>query len=121
MQSVLSHSMTRVTAPGLLNHSNISGYNTNVNPNTVGGVRKDVAAALQRNRESSMAMLNNQFDLLSQEDDVGRLAVPHPLNVSGTPFNFNNTQGNVSALLNNSASFLGIGQLAEERPNFNNT
>ena len=31
------------------------------------------------------------FDLLSNDDDVGRSAMPNPLNISGTPFNFNNT------------------------------
>jgi len=60
---------------------------------------------------------------MSQEEDVGRLAMPNPLNVSGTPFNFNNTQGNV--LLNNSASYIGLGALGnnDETPErlFNNT
>lgn len=59
---------------------------------------------LQRNRESSLANLPHNYDMMSDEDGNQHM-------VAGTPLNFNNTQGNISNLLNNSASFVGISAL----------
>jgi hypothetical protein len=52
---------------------------------------------------------------MQDEEVTARLAaMPNPLNVSGIPFNFNQTHANLSGalMLNNSASFLGLGALS---------
>lgn len=63
-------------------------------------------------------MNQTQFDMMSEEEEAGRglAAATNPLNISGTPFNFNHTQGNISALLNNSTSYLGLGALVNGLP-----
>ena len=64
--------------------------------------------------------------MMSSDDDVGgRSALPNPLNISGTPFNFNHMSNN--HLLNNSSgSFLaGMGDITRDESSlgraFNNT